>query len=163
MTHDELNDLAVRYLRTTGGFSVICKECHSNVQEIPDVYAINNRYSVVIECKTSHSDFERDGKKRFRRYPKEGLGRFRYYFCEEGVIAPSELPNKWGLIYVYPDGGIRLVKGKAFGHKTNDNKYRFQEDYHKECVVLYSLLRKATSWRFGENGIWKYNGEEDEC
>jgi hypothetical protein len=163
MTHDELNTLAVRYLQTTGGFSIICKECHSNVQEIPDVYAVNNRYSVVIECKTSHADFERDKKKRFRKYPKEGLGRFRYYFCEEGVILPEELPAKWGLVYVYPNGFIRLIKGKILGNNKDDGKYRFQEDYNRECAVMYSLLRKAVSWGFGKDGVWTYNGEEDEC
>jgi len=136
---------------------------HSNLKEIPDVYAINNNYSVVLECKTSHADFERDRQKRFRRFPKEGLGRFRYYFCEEGVIMPNELPPKWGLIYVYGDGVIKLVHGKAFGHKKNDDKFRFQEDFHRENIALYALLRKAVSWGFGKDGVWTYNQEEEGC
>lgn len=163
MTHDELNDMAVRYLQTTGGFLIICKELHSHLDEIPDVYALNNKFSVVIECKTSHADFERDKKKRFRKYPKEGLGRYRYYFCEEGVLSPDEIPPRWGLIYVYKNGDMRLVKGKVFSNKRHDVKYCFTEDYSRECKALYSLLRKAVSWGFGKDGVWTYNGEEEEC
>ena len=159
-THDQLCDKAVQYLSTTGGFPIVCKEMHSTLTEIPDVYAVNRHFSVVIECKTTHSDFERDAKKRFRKYPKEGLGRYRYYFCEPDVIKPEELPKKWGLIYLYPDQSMRMIVGKVFGHHRYDDKYRFQEDYRNECEALYSLVRKAVSWDFGKNGIWKYRSED---
>lgn len=162
-SHAELCHKAALYLLTTGNFPIVCQEMHSALQEIPDVYAKNRHFSVVIECKTSKADFERDKKKRFRRYPKEGLGRYRYYFCEVGLITEKDLPKKWGLIYIYPDGKMRMMKGKVFGNKKYDSEYRFSENWEAECEAMYSLLRKTVSWGFGKDGIWEYknNSAED--
>ena len=80
--------------------------------ENTDVWGLGNfSDSVVIEVKTSHSDFLADRKKWCRSEGAEtsGLqaGRLRWYLCPEGIISKDELPDKWGLLYwdgkkVYP-------------------------------------------------------------
>lgn len=65
--------------------------------------------SVMIECKAGRGDFLKDKYKMFRRVPERGMGNYRYYCCPAGLIKPSELPERWGLIYVYPSGYIKRI------------------------------------------------------
>lgn len=72
--------------------------------ENTDVWGLGNfNDSVIIEVKTSHSDFKADQKKWARSQQAEMLklqaGRFRWYLCPENIIKPEELPEKWGLLY----------------------------------------------------------------
>lgn len=93
-------------------YKYVAVELCTWASEMTDVWGLGNfNDSVVIEVKTSHSDFMADQKKLCRTEEREkqhyNAGRLRWYLCPEGVIKPEELPDKWGLLYwdgkkVYP-------------------------------------------------------------
>lgn len=159
-THDGLTKKIAHYFLTTGDCKIVCAELHSELKEIPDVYCVYRHFSVVCEIKVSRKDFFKDAKKSFRKHPKDGLGTYRYYACPADMIKIEELPPKWGLIYAYEDGKVKMIKGKAFKHKKYDNEHIFQVNYKNENKAMYSLLRRAASWGMGETGYWEYNKEE---
>ena len=63
----------------------------------------------MVECKVGRGDFLGDKRKSFRRLPEGGVGNMRYYCCPAGLIKPQELPEHWGLVYVYPSGFVKRV------------------------------------------------------
>lgn len=64
--------------------------------------------SILIECKVSRRDFLADKKKYFRyEHPESGMGDLRYYCCPKGLIGQNDLPDGWGLLYVYPSGFVK--------------------------------------------------------
>lgn len=111
MTHRELVDIGAKWLKNRhytdchyhAACSVILKEITSLSEETPDVIGFSGYESILIEAKASRSDFLADGKKFHRVHPEYGVGNCRYYICEEGLIKVSELPHKWGLLYVKND------------------------------------------------------------
>lgn len=113
-----------------------------------DVWGLGNfNESVVIEVKTSHSDFKADQKKFCRSKEAQIIGmqagRCRWYLCPEGVIDKKELPDKWGLLYwdgkkIYP-----VVAPKPF-----DNTQ------YGDMAILTSILRRE---KFPEK-IYNYRG-----
>lgn len=117
--------------------------------ENTDVWGLGNFCdSVVIEVKTSHSDFINDRKKwcRSEYAEKSGhqAGRLRWYLCPEGVIKKEELPEKWGLLYwdgkkVYP-----VKKPEAFENTS-----------YADMVILTSILRRE---KFPEK-VFNYRGQ----
>jgi hypothetical protein len=62
--------------------------------------------TILVECKTSLSDFRADKKKvfRFPTCPDFGMGDQRYYMALEGIIPENELPEGWGLVEIHSDG-----------------------------------------------------------
>lgn len=81
--------------------------------ELTDVWGTTGDCTVLIEVKTSHSDFIADKRKYARSKIAEDLnhqiGNYRYYLCPEGVISEEELPDNWGLL-VYDGKKIHKVK-----------------------------------------------------
>jgi hypothetical protein len=69
--------------------------------------------TILVEAKVSRADFLADSNKPHRRTPELGVGRYRYYLCPEGLIAPEELPPRWGLLYAGARGSVRAVAGAA--------------------------------------------------
>lgn len=116
--------------------------------ENTDVWGLGNfNDSVVIEVKTSHSDFLADKKKWCRSEKAASLGyqagRLRWYLCPEFVISKSELPLNWGLLYwdgkkVYP-----VVAPKPFEGTSS-----------ADMDILTSILRRE---QFPEK-IYNYRG-----
>jgi hypothetical protein len=98
MTHAELVHRACRWLQNSAKCPVVLYEVGAGY-EIPDAMGWKNggRDSILIECKTSRSDFLRDQEKPFRR-TGFGVGRYHYYFTPPALITISELPEKWGLL-----------------------------------------------------------------
>lgn len=117
--------------------------------ENTDVWGLGNfSDSVVIEVKTSHSDFLADRKKWCRSEHAEtsGLqaGRLRWYLCPEGVISKDELPDRWGLLYwdgkkVYP-----VVAPKTF-----------ENTGWADIDILTSILRREGF----KEGIFNYRNK----
>lgn len=159
-THAEVQDAVASYFMTAGRMRIVCKEMRSKLKEVPDIYGIDRLGTYMVEVKVTRKDFLADAKKTFRLRPKEGVGKWRYYACPAGVILESDLPPKWGLIYLHPDGKIEIVRGKRFNTRLDDNKYWFQPNYMLEYWAMYALLRKAVSWGIGSDGVWKYNKED---
>ncbi|GAA4391764.1 hypothetical protein [Hymenobacter koreensis] len=148
MSHDELVEIAYRWVLRQGHAGVAFKEmvCASNGGEIPDVLAIGGRVgSIVIECKASRSDFLADRKKFVRLYPECGMGTHRIYCAPEGLLKLEELPDKWALLSVAPNGKATL----HFRPCPARPSVAFINDYHAqpcnknaERAMMYSALRR---------------------
>lgn len=121
MTHAELVDLAVRWLKKPHrsgqpdyhshmGRSIVLREMTSACFEKPDAIGFGMDDSILIEAKASYSDFKADLKKWFRIRPGDGAGDYRYYLCPEGLIPVNELPERWGLLYVDKRNKVTIVK-----------------------------------------------------
>jgi len=99
--HKHLVERAVMWLKRKR-YPVILPEfiAYTWNRENPDVIAFNSHHSVVIECKTSRSDFLRDKKKPCKNLIYKGMGNYRYYLCPENIIQIDDVPKIWGLIWV---------------------------------------------------------------
>lgn len=149
-THAELCKKAVSWLKrghTLGGcgcpnaFSEI--PSGSNGGEIADAIGIktaDGTETIVVEVKTSRADFRADAKKVFRVNSEQGMGNYRYYLCPEGLIKESELPTKWGLIYVGSRGKLSVVCGHRNGNKED---WFFESNREAELGMASILLAKT--------------------
>jgi hypothetical protein len=131
--------------------SVVLYEFAAAGDENPDVIGFApDAGSVLIECKSTRSDFLRDATKAVRRNPSAGMGQRRYYLCPPEVIQVKDLPPKWGLLWA--TRGQVLVKREARGHP--------ERNLRAEVRFLSSMLRRAqirigarplSEWLRGEN------------
>jgi hypothetical protein len=97
--------------------------------------------STLVECKVSRADFQRDRKKPHRAQ-RSGMGRFRYYLCEDGVIQQHEVPEGWGLIYVSAKRRLRVISGAAFSIRE-PGPYDCPHDAFSETLLLANLLHRV--------------------
>ena len=121
----------------------------SRGREMPDVYAFDTHgESTVLEIKTSRSDFNADKSKPFRANPDQGMGDFRYYMCPKGLIKESDLAGtKWGLIWVYPSGMCKVIRGKATKATCKPEwiaSWRFTKNQKAEDTLNRMLLLRAS-------------------
>ncbi len=112
-THREQCELACRFLRNNGFKVVFSDRFHAwtSCGEHPDALGFRNGASCLIEVKCSRSDFLADRKKVFRAEPEKGMGDWRFYLCEPGVITVDDLPAGWGLLYVINGGSGKYMAG----------------------------------------------------
>lgn len=142
ITHSALCLLAESFLGRQS-FGVVFHDKFKAVTqtgEQPDTLGFRNGVSVLIECKTSRTDFLADRKKKFRIDPNLGLGDWRFFLAPKGLILCEELPAGWGLLEtcgkkVYKTSGwpssCDWISGKPFvGNKQG------------ECDYMYSALRR---------------------
>jgi len=144
MTHSECVEAAARYMSKR--CPVVLPEFFSHNAELPDVIAWRHDYSTVIECKASRGDFLADKKKHFRMYPEKGMGDYRYFCCPKGMISKDELPDGWGLLYVYPSGLVREVKGSFVVNEDPtswQNQGKFKKNIEAELYLLFYYARRA--------------------
>jgi len=102
--------------------------------ELADVIGFKRSQTYLIECKVSRGDFLSDKKKLFRLHPERGMGDFRYYCCPKYLIKPTELPDGWGLIYIYPSGHVRRVKESSRHEKSLQAEHHLLFYYAKRAV-----------------------------
>lgn len=147
MSHGELVARAERWLRNSAvawsesGWkrkikcTVTATELQCATSETPDAigWSCGGYVSIVIECKTSRSDFLRDAKKHFRRYPDSGMGLYRYYMACPGLISADELPERWGLLET--SGSVVRVKWTAAPQQ--------EHNLRAEMAALFSLSRRT--------------------
>lgn len=149
LTHDECVLAATGYMQKRS--DVVLPEFYTWNAELPDVIAFNRDGSTVIECKVSRGDFLRDKKKPFRMNPSSGMGDRRYYCCPKGLIKPEELPDTWGLLYIYPDGKVRKQRESTWNHKKNiDAEYHLLFYYARRSY--YAGVHKAVLEYRGYDG-----------
>ncbi len=99
--------------------------------------------TVVLEAKTSRSDFLNDMNKKHRAEENLGLGRWRYYICPENIIKIEDLPPKWGLIWVTKGGQIKVMAGAVSVKKRSipnpmggpDRKFRSMIDVQESFAA----------------------------
>jgi hypothetical protein len=54
---------------------------------------------------------------------------YRYYLAPQGLLSPSELPDRWGLIEVTTRGGLKVVQGHVFrGHVRDEHEHWVLEE-----------------------------------
>ena len=147
MTHKELVEIAYRWLLKSGKCGLAFKELKSIDDEIPDAIGFDSMCSILIEVKCSRSDFFADKKKRHR---SKGMGNWRFFLCPKGMIKVSELPEKWGLIYVDEQGKARIeydcrikkIPWMDSSRLTTADENYFDADRIAERRIMYSALRR---------------------
>lgn len=155
MNHRELCDVAVRWLKRSNahGCQIAMSEIKSGWDgEVPDAVGFrsmgnNQDGSVVVEVKTSRSDFLADFKKPHRSGDTTGIGLYRYYMCPEGLIRPDELPERWGLLYVNSRGHVKHIAGAVtqrdgYGYWSDRSEWRHPVDYAREQFIIVRLLNR---------------------
>lgn len=144
--HKELCNIAEKWLRSFG-CSVVFNEFSSSTSEIPDAIGWKSGYSILIEAKTSRSDFLADFKKPHRIYPEIGAGEYRLYICEKDLIKKEELPDGWGLLYVDPfTKKVRREKcwkGNTTSYAEEAGMKHFTPNFRAERTMLLSRIRRA--------------------
>jgi Holliday junction resolvase len=78
MTHAELVEIGVKWLRTEVGVLMAVTEQKSSANEIPDILAYKGGHSILIECKVSHEDFIADRRKPSRISESAPMGCIRH-------------------------------------------------------------------------------------
>lgn len=143
MTHQELVKIAERWLLGTKKCSFAFTElvCLAT-SEIPDAIGFQGGESFLVECKVSRADFLSDAKKLFRRNPWMGMGVFRYYLCPAGIIQPTDLPEKWGLIWVNEKGKPRQIVGPKGNVWSTQQDFRHERNMQAEMGLMASALRR---------------------
>ena len=134
--HSELINIGKKWLKNQGGkfwsCGVVFTEIVTVNTEIPDIIGFSSSGSVVIEVKSSRTDFLRDKNKMFRKHPYMGMGGYRFYLCPTDIIKEKDLPEKWGLVYVNENGKARIIV-----------KPEYQERNIKaEFTYMYSIIRR---------------------
>lgn len=139
-THDELTKIAEKWLLKRCGFAF--RELTTFAGETPDAIGFKSGESILIECKTSMADFNNDKKKIFRENPWMGVGKYRFYMCQKGVIKIDRLPDKWGLLEVNDKGQVRQKVGPK-GNCWSKSEFIFSErSISGETALMYSALRR---------------------
>ncbi len=111
MTHAELVDRAVRWLRKPMGCGVVLAERHSFAVETPDAIGWKYGVSHLVECKVSRADFRADASKRWRQQPDAGMGGYRWYVAPVGLLLAEDVPAPFG--FVEATDRVMLVRRKA--------------------------------------------------
>jgi len=148
-THAELVDRAGRWLRNSARTEP--PDLHGNLRitrcgvvlleqwggcENPDAIGWYTRgyQSILIECKTSRTDFRADKAKWVRRAnDHSGMGRYRFYMAPTGIISPADLDESgWGLL---------VVDGRKVHVAKWSREFKFFAA--REMEMLWSALRKC--------------------
>lgn len=145
MTHDDLVKHAELWLLKSKGCAFALTELVTYAGETPDAIGWKGNHTLLVECKASRSDFLSDKKKRFRRDPAQGMGAFRFFMCPHGLIEPHELPDKWGLVWVWSNGNKKQIKGpkgNTFSGPGIEDYYFSERAFRNETLMLVSALRR---------------------
>lgn len=137
MLHRELNELGKKFLLTNrvNFHRYKCQYVYIEIKsagndEIPDVVGFYSCSSVIIESKTSRSDFLKDKQKSHRK--SDGIGDFRFFLSKENLILEQDLYDDWGLLYT--DGKkVWVVKEPI---------KRVDRTYEAERCLMYSIIRR---------------------
>lgn len=100
VTHRDLVDRAVRWLRSARRCKVVLAEIVTYAPMIPDAIGWNGWLCEVVEAKRTRSDFFADRHKGATRRARHGgplLGHRRWYLTPPGLVCAAEVPEGWGL------------------------------------------------------------------
>jgi hypothetical protein len=135
VTHADLVNRAEWWLRNTMGCGLVLTErACGGIMEIPDAIGWAGALdSILVECKTSRSDFTRDRHKPFRN-GSPSLGRRRFFLTPERLLEGVALPEGWGLIE---------VRGAIIRKIFEAAKAESLECLQAENALLYALGRRT--------------------
>jgi hypothetical protein len=160
MTHSQLVDEAVRWLRVKYRCGIVLSEQSCSSGETPDAIGWKGRnHSVVVECKISRPDFLVDSAKPWRIDPDSALGCERLFLAPAEMISSSELPAGWGLLEI-------RRREIILAHKSKKN-LRSAPGLANEMNLLLASLRRVevriepqtiTDFLKWKNRMAKYNG-----
>jgi hypothetical protein len=139
-THDELVKRGELWLLKEIGCSFCLSEFSTIAGETPDNIGWKWGRSILIECKATRADFLSDKRKAFRKNPLLGMGTYRLYLCNPGIIKLEELPDKWGLLYCYEKSIKRI---KAPGGNEFHGFPSFEPNTKNEMLMLCSVIRRV--------------------
>jgi len=151
MTHAELVSRSIAWLYTSMGCGVVISETATySTSEIPDAigWARGGSETYLIECKTSRSDFAADKKKINR--DQFGMGTYRYYFTPPKLIGRDELPEGWGLAWVYPSKIVRQRKANRRSPCTI-RTYREAALLYRDLESHHDIRRGICPWPNARN------------
>lgn len=149
-THEELRKKAMSWLKRSkwnhkthqsegGHCSIVLSEIVSSGDEIPDAIGWRMGHSVLVECKTSRSDFLADAKKPHRMMGT-GAGEFRYFMVPKGLISENEIPLEWGMLE---------VEGKSIVQTLTCKRREIDLAGHcSEKLMLLSTIRRIRTREF---------------
>ena len=143
LTHKQLVEAAYKWVLKRGSCGVAFKELVTTSSEIPDVIGFGGwGHSVLIECKVSRSDFFADRQKPFR-ISGRGMGKYRLFCTPVGLIKPSELPEKWGLLEVRDDGkAVAVIDTTRMRDDDGIQLNTHEVNEASERAIMYSALRR---------------------
>ena len=137
MTHTELCNLGAKWLKSNGLVKwqkpkYIVVEIESIGIPQPDIYGFGNCKTQQIEVKVSRSDFLADKKKYHMQFPDKNVGQYRSYLCPYNMIKESDLPEKWGLLWVDENKRITVIKHPEIQ----------ESHFESEMTIISSILRR---------------------
>ncbi len=148
MTHDELVDVAVAWLRrgveyqvdgtvvARRRYTLALGEIVTAASETPDAIGFTHGISCVIECKVSRSDFFADRAKPHMHDETCGMGRFRWYLTPPGLVGAEEVPSWCGLAYAKARR-VEVVKLAPMRH-----------DIHARATMNENIVACSAARRF---------------
>lgn len=150
LSHKELVFLAEKWVKKKG-FPIVASELKCTIREIPDVIGFSCNASILVEVKCSMSDFYADFKKPERGVSGKGVGNYRVYFAEDGVLKLDKIPTGWGLIEVDSMGKVvneNFKRGNIWHGNSGSSEdvldYHHESNMDSERRIMYSLLRRKT-------------------
>lgn len=158
-THANLVDLGARWVKRQG-FPVVATEFRATgSREQPDVLAFRGQCSLLIEAKTSRSDFLADFKKPERISVHGGLGVYRLYLCPAELLGLHDIPPKWGLLWArgqrieairMPPGNVWPGYAEASRYPDTWGSFAHVPDSAAERAIMYSIARRCALSRSDE-------------
>ena len=146
LKHSELVEIGYKWCMSRCAFAF--KELVTLNSETPDVLGFNSSGTFLLEAKCSRGDFLADKKKHFRQYPFQGVGDWRFFICEKGLISIKDLPDFWGLIEVNENKKAK-VSHNPFGKGNIYSSWEgFEKNEKAERAMMYSALRRLSKKGF---------------
>ena len=130
-----------------GTCNIVAIEIVTASVENPDVWGLSGGNTVVIEVKTSRSDFLHDKKKLCRQNKNWSCGNYKYYLVPKGLISKDEVPDNWGLLE-WNEGKIELIKRPEF----------IESSGYGDLSILSSIARREGV----KNKIYNYRKINEE-
>jgi len=140
--HKDLVEISRCWLKGIGCSVIITEQSSVFVMEKADAIGWYSSTSILVECKTSLSDFKNDQYKIARQTPELALGNWRVYLCENNVIPKKLIPKGWGLVYYCSD----TSKFKRIIGLPNANQWYlspFESNLDSEKALLLAYIRKS--------------------
>ena len=151
ISHGQLVDLGSRWLRMNG-FGVVSTDLSfTGLGAKPDAIGFRTSCSAIVVAMTTRTDFAADARKPWRT-DAPALGVYRFYLCPEGLIAPEEVPERWGLLYeikgkvkniVVPKGNLWLSYGDTSMPYSDFLRFQHRSCEKQERLALYTIAQRS--------------------